>query len=166
MEIIDEMIYDTKNQRNRLMLELLARCGLRIGELLNIRASDISERKLTIKDPKSGNESEIAFMPEQLARRLSEYITHSSLSSDTRVFPICYSTARSFIKKLGIKLKVSISPHDLRRYSATYASRNGVPLEIVSKIILRHQDLKTTQVYLGKVSDQEAIRWIDILHGK
>jgi integrase/recombinase XerD len=165
-EIIDEMIYDTKNQRNRLMLELLARCGLRIGELLNIRASDISERKLTIKDPKSGNESEIAFMPEQLARRLSEYITHSSLSSDTRVFPICYSTARSFIKKLGIKLKVSISPHDLRRYSATYASRNGVPLEIVSKIILRHQDLKTTQVYLGKVSDQEAIRWIDILHGK
>ncbi len=74
-EIIDEMIYDTKNQRNRLMLELLARCGLRIGELLNIRASDISERKLTIKGPKSGNESEIAFMPEQVARRLSEYIT-------------------------------------------------------------------------------------------
>ena len=165
-EIIDEMIYDTKNQRDRLMLELLARCGLRIGELLNIRASDISERKLTIKGPKSGNEAEIAFMPEQVARRLSEYITHNSLSSDTRVFPICYSTARTFIKKLGIKLKVSISPHDLRRYSATYASRNGVPLEIVSKIILRHQDLKTTQVYLGKVSDQEAIRWIDILHGK
>jgi integrase/recombinase XerD len=165
-EIIDEMIYDTKNQRNRLMLELLARCGLRIGELLNIRASDISERKLTIKGPKSGNESEIAFMPEQVARRFSEYITHNGLSSDTRVFPICYSTARTFIKKLGIKLKVSISPHDLRRYSATYASRNGVPLEIVSKIILRHQDLKTTQVYLGKVSDQEAIRWIDILHGK
>jgi integrase len=165
-EIIDEMIYDTKNQRNRLMLELLARCGLRIGELLNIRASDISERKLTIKGPKSGNESEIAFMPEQVARRLSEYITHNSLSSDTRVFPICYSTARTFIKKLGVKLKVSISPHDLRRYSATYASRNGVPLEIVSKIILRRQDLKTTQIYLGKVSDQEAIRWIDILHGK
>jgi integrase/recombinase XerD len=58
---------------------------------------------------------------------------------------------------------MSISPH---RYSATYMSRNGVPLKIVSKIILRHQDIKTTQVYLGKVSDQEAIRWIDILHGK
>ena len=165
-ELIDEMIYDTKNQRNRLMLELMARCGLRIGELLNIRASDISERKLTIKGPKSGNESEIAFMPEQVARRLSEYIARNNVPSDTRVFPICYSTARTFIKKLGKKLNMSISPHDLRRYSATYASRNGVPLEIVSKVILRHQDLKTTQVYLGKVSDQEAIRWIDILHGK
>jgi len=30
-------------------------------------------------------------------------------------------------------------------------------LEIVSKIVLRHQDLKTTQVYLGEVSKQEAI---------
>ncbi|OPY14292.1 MAG: hypothetical protein A4E70_02479 [Syntrophus sp. PtaU1.Bin005] len=39
------------------------------------------------------------------------------------------------------------------------------PLEIISNIILRHQDLKTTQVYLGKVSESEAIRWMDILHG-
>jgi integrase len=165
-EIVDEMIYNTKNQRNRLMLELMARCGLRIGELLGLKASDISERRLTIKTPKSGNESEIAFMPEQVAKRLSEYITHKGLSPDTLIFPICYSTARTFIKKLGSKLHITLSPHDLRRYSATYASRNGVPLEIVSKVILRHQDLKTTQVYLGKVSEHEAIRWMDILHGK
>jgi integrase len=165
-EIVDEMIYNTKNQRNRLMLELMARCGLRIGELLNIRASDVSERRLTIKTPKSGNESEVAFMPEQVAKRLSEYITRKNLSSDARVFPICYSTARTFIKKLGSKLQIVLSPHDLRRYSATYASRNEVPLEIVSKVILRHQDLKTTQIYLGKVSEHEAIRWMDILHGK
>jgi len=72
-EIVDEMIYNTKNQRNRLMLELMACCGLRIGEPLNIRASDVSERRLTIKTSKSGNESEVAFMPEQAAKRLSEY---------------------------------------------------------------------------------------------
>ena len=34
------------------------------------------------------------------------------------------------------------------------------------KVILRYQDLKTTQVYLGKINDTEAIRWMDILHGK
>ena len=38
-------------------------------------------------------------------------------------------------------------------------------MEVVSKVILRHQDLKTTQVYLGKISDSEAIRWMDILMG-
>ena len=105
-------------------------------------------------------------MPEQIAKRMGDYIKATNLLPNDHVFPISYSTARMFIKKLGSKLKVSLSPHDLRRYSATYASRNGVPLEIVSKIILRHQDLKTTQIYLGKVSEHEAIRWMDILHGK
>lgn len=61
---------------------------------------------------------------------------------------------------------MKITPHDLRRYSATYASRSGVPLEIISKVILRHQDLKTAQSYLGRVSETEAIRWMDILHGR
>jgi integrase len=165
-ETVDEMIYNTKNPRNRLILELQARCGLRIGELLNIKAQDVSERKLTIKEPKSGKEAEVAFMPEPIAKRMSDYLKGNNLLPGDHVFPISYSTARMFIRKLGNKLNVSLSPHDLRRYSATYASRNGVPLEIVSKVILRHQDLKTTQIYLGKVSEHEAIRWMDILHGK
>ena len=70
------------------------------------------------------------------------------------------------VKQLGRRLNVVLTPHDLRRYSATYASRNGVPLEIVSKVILRHQDLKTTQAYSGKVTESEAIRWMDVLHGR
>ena len=37
------------------------------------------------------------------------------------------------------------------------ASRASVPVEIISKIILRHANL-TTQLYLGKISDTEAIR--------
>jgi integrase len=56
-------------------------------------------------------------------------------------------------------------PHDLRRHAVTYASRSGAPLEIVSKVILRHASLSTTQVYLGKVSDIEAIRWIENIYG-
>jgi integrase/recombinase XerD len=70
------------------------------------------------------------------------------------------------IRKLGEKVGIKLNPHDLRRLSAIFASRNGVPLEIISKVLLRHRNLKTTQVYLGKVSDSEAIRWLDILHGK
>jgi len=165
-ETVDEMIYNTKNPRNRLILELQARCGLRIGELLNMKAQDVSERKLTIKEPKSGKEAEVAFMPEPIARRMSDYLKGNSFLPSENIFPISYSTARMFIRKLGNKLNVSLSPHDLKRYCATYASRNGVPLEIVSKVILRHQDLKTTQIYLGKVSEHEAIRWMDMLHGK
>jgi len=165
-EIVDEMIYNTKNPRDRLIMELQARCGLRIGELLKITASDISERKLVLREPKSGKEADVAFMPEQVAKRVEDYKRNKSLSPNDRLFPISYSTARAMIRKQGAKLNIMITPHDLRRYSATYASRNGIPLEIISKVILRHQDLKTTQVYLGKVSEAEAIRWMDILHGK
>ncbi len=165
-ETVDEMVYSTNSARDRLIVELQARCGLRIGELLRLRVSDIAERRLMIQEPKSGKEAEIAFMPEQIANRLGEYVKGKALRSDERLFPLCYSAARSLVRRLGAKVHTVIAPHDLRRYSATYASRNGVPLEIVSKVILRHQDLKTTQVYLGKVSEQEAIRWMDILHGK
>jgi integrase/recombinase XerD len=165
-ETVDEMVYSTPSARDRLIVELQARCGLRIGELLRLKVRDVSERRLTIQEPKSGKEAEIAFMPEQIANRLAEYVKGKALRSDDRIFPLCYSAARSLVRRLGTKVNIVVSPHDLRRYSATYASRNGIPLEIVSKVILRHQDLKTTQVYLGKVSETEAIRWMDILHGK
>jgi integrase/recombinase XerD len=165
-ESVEELIYKAKNLRDRLIVELQARCGLRIGELLKIRVADVSERKLVLRTPKSGKESEVAFMPEQIARRLTEYIQQKNSSPEDRVFPICYSTARAVIKKLAGGLNVVLTPHDLRRYSATHASRNGVPLEIISKVLLRHQDLKTTQVYLGRVTESEAIRWMDFLNGR
>jgi integrase len=165
-EIVEELIYNTQTLRDRLILELQARCGLRIGETLKIKVSDAVDRRIILNEPKSGKDSEVAFMPEPIAKRLHDYIRQEDLSPEDRIFPICYSTARALIKNLGGRLNVALTPHDLRRYSATYASRNGVPLEIVSKVILQHQDLKTTQAYLGRVTESEAIRWMDVLHGR
>ena len=68
------------------------------------------------------------------------------------------------VRKAGKLADVELRPHDLRRHAATYASRAGAPLEIVSKIILRHANLSTTQRYLGKVSDTEAMRWIENIY--
>ena len=164
-ESVDEIIYRSKKIRDRLILELQARCGMRIGEVLNLRASDITDRKLVIRQPKSGKDIEIAFMTESIAKRLTEYVRGCQHDPESRIFPICYSSALSMVRKLGEKIGIQIRPHDLRRYSATYASRNGVPLEVVSKVLLRHQDIKTTQMYLGKITDTEAISWMDVLHG-
>ena len=69
------------------------------------------------------------------------------------------------VLKAGNMVGIKLRPHDLRRHSATYASREGLPIEIVSKVILRHVNLSTTQRYLGKVSDTEAMRWIENLYG-
>ena len=79
--------------------------------------------------------------------------------------PVTYAAARIVVKKAGDLVGIHLKPHDLRRHSATYASRSVTPLEIVSKVLLRHSNLSTTQRYLGKISDAEAMRWIDNLHG-
>ena len=38
-EVVDEIIYRCRKPRNRLIMELQARCGLRIGEVLKLRAA-------------------------------------------------------------------------------------------------------------------------------
>jgi integrase/recombinase XerD len=98
-ELVDELIYSTTSMRERLILNLQARCGLRIGEVLKLKASDVMDRKLLIREPKSGKESETAFMPEQIAKRLGEYIAANNIDPYDRLFPICYSTVRSLISK-------------------------------------------------------------------
>jgi integrase/recombinase XerD len=67
-ELIDETIFKTINPRNRIMLELMARGGMRIGEVLKIRPIDIQDRKITLPDPKSGKESESVRLFLQLSR--------------------------------------------------------------------------------------------------
>ena len=163
-ETIDEIIFRTTKLRNRLILELMARGGMRIGEVLKLTPDDISGQKLLIKDPKSGREQEIIFITQKIADRLRDYINLKHIEFNQRIFPISYEAARSMVKKAGEMVGVRLRPHDLRRHAATYASRSAVPIEIVSKIILRHANLSTTQMYLGKVSNNEAMRWIENLY--
>ena len=94
-----------------------------------------------------------------------DYGREKNILPNQRIFPITYAGARKMVVKVGKMVGVNLRPHDLRRHAATYASRSGIPIEIVSKVILRHADLSTTQRYLGKVSDSEDIRWIENLHG-
>jgi integrase len=135
-KLIDEIIFKTVIPRNRIMLELMARGGMRGGEVLKLTPPDVQDRKLVIRDPKSGKEQEVI---------LKEYIWAKNFNSHDRIFQICYEAARKIVKRAGEMVGVTLRPHDLRRHSATYASRCGVPIEIVSKVILRHANLSTTR---------------------
>jgi len=164
-DVVDEVIFRTVKPRNRLLLELMARGGMRISEVLKLTPRDVEDRKLILREPKSGRETEVVFIPRKMADRLRDYIKQNAIGLDEQIFPITYSAARLVVKKAGRTVGIHLRPHDLRRHAATYASRCGTPIEIVSKVILRHSNLATTQQYLGKVSDVEAMRWIDHLHG-
>ncbi len=164
-ETVDEIIFRTEKIRNRLMLELMARGGMRIGEVLKIRPVDVVDRKITLHNPKSGKEVEAVFIPQKIANRLKDYIRTNKIDPHERIFPLQYGSARDVVKNAGKLAGINLKPHDLRRHAATYASRSGTPIEIVSKVILRHSNLSTTQRYLGKVSDSEAVKWIENLYG-
>jgi integrase/recombinase XerD len=164
-EKVDEIIFRTTNTRNRLMLELMARGGMRVGEVLNLTPADIQERSLTIQSPKSGRVGETVYVPQKILVRLTGYVATKEIGDNDRIFPISYVAAWTMVKKSGKIVNIELRPHDLRRHAATYASRSGTPIEIISKVILRHSDLSTTQRYLGKVNDTEAIRWIETIHG-
>ncbi|MFO7740554.1 MAG: site-specific integrase [Desulfatiglandaceae bacterium] len=120
---------------------------------------------MSLTNPKSGKEFELVYIPKKVSDRLRQYILQKNIKPDERVFPISYSAARNIVKKAGLLVNLKLSPHDLRRHAATYASRAGTPIESVSKLILRHANLSTTQRYLGRISEVEAMRWIDNLHG-
>src|SRR5512139_1894868 len=150
---------------SRIMQERMARGGMRIGEVLKMRALDIQGRKIILPSPKSGRESEVAFIPQKVADRLKEYANESGVAADRRLFPMSYNAVRMMVQKAGRLVGIELRPHDLRRHAATFASRSGTPIEIVSKVIMRHSHLSTTQRYIGKVTDVEAMRWIENLYG-
>ena len=120
-ETIDEIIFRTVKVRNRLILELMARGGMRIGEVLKLRLNDIQDRKLILREPKSGKEHEIVFIPQKVADRLRDYATKKCKSPQDRIFPISYEAARMMVLKAGKLVGIHLRPHDLRRHSATYA---------------------------------------------
>ena len=111
------------------MLELMARGGMRIGEVLKITPGDIQENSLTIQNPKSGRAEETVYVPRKILVRLSEYVKTHDFSTDERIFPISYVAAWSMVKKAGRLVEIELKPHDLRRHAATYASRSGTPIE-------------------------------------
>jgi integrase len=108
-ETIDEIIFRTTKVRNRLMLELMARGGMRVGEVLKLNAGDVDDQKLTIRNPKSGKASEAVFIPKKLADRLKDYIRGRAIEGDQRIFPISYTAARVMVRKAGTLVGVHLS---------------------------------------------------------
>jgi integrase len=71
----------------------MARTGMRAEEVLKIRPADMQDRKITLPDPKSGKESEVVFIPQNIADRLEEYIRDRRIELDQRIFPTTYTAA-------------------------------------------------------------------------
>ncbi len=94
-DTVDENIFRTTKLRNRLLLELMARGAMRIGEVLKLTPNDIADRKLLLREPKSGREVEMIFIPKKVADRLNEYIRTQKIGINT-----CGTACGTFLDSL------------------------------------------------------------------
>jgi integrase/recombinase XerD len=90
--------------RDRLILELLARGGMRIGEVLKLTPADIDGIKIILLQPKSGWEKEVVFIPKRISERLRNYVRDERIRSHENIFPLTYGGARHVVKRAGKNL--------------------------------------------------------------
>ena len=145
-------------QRDRAILELLYATGIRVGELINIRLSDInfSERQIIILG--KGNKERIVtfgdYCDDELRLYLDDGYRKLNVSSLEYIFlnnngeKITERGIRYILDKLIKKTSINkrISPHMLRHSFATHLLNEGCDLLTVQKL-LGHESISATQVY-------------------
>lgn len=148
--------------RDRLLVMLLVRAGLRIGEALGLRHEDIDARRSEVavvaRDNANGARAKTwgrrVPVAASLVRLYSDYLheEYGPLDSDyvfvalvgTRAGrPMDYSGVDRLVHRLRERSGVRFTPHELRHTYATDLLRAGVAVEIVQRL-LGHAAMSTT----------------------
>ena len=138
-------------QRDRLILEMLYATGVRVGELVNIKVSDIDlSRKTIIILGKGNKEREVTYgdyCEEILKLYLRDGYNNGGVLTERGVRYIL----NQIIDKTS--LTKSISPHVLRHSFATHLLNEGCDLLTVQKL-LGHASISATQIYTHVSTDR------------
>ncbi len=154
--------------RNRALLVVLWRAGLRVGEALALRPSDLDPAAGTLRVPhgKTGHRT-VGLDPEGLAL-VEHWMTHRSavlrlngrrpLFCTLRGVALQPSYVRSLLKRLASRAGVErrVHPHALRHTMAAELLREGASVRHI-QLQLGHSDLSTTATYLESIQPLELI---------
>lgn len=145
--------------RDRAMLELLYACGLRVSELVGIKATEVSISDGVVRVTGKGSKTRLVPMGEEAADWLARYIKEArSAILQKRLCDALFVTNRGeamtrqafwyLIKRYALLAGITkhMSPHVLRHAFATHLLNNGADLRVV-QMLLGHSDISTTQIY-------------------
>ena len=146
--------------RDRLILEILYATGIRVGELENIKLSDINFDDNSIKVLGKGSKERIVYFGEYAREILDIYLDFRK--DDCEYLFINKNKTRltargvryilsSMIDKTSLNMK--ISPHMIRHSFATHMLNEGCDLLSVQEL-LGHESLRATQVYTHVTNDR------------
>jgi integrase/recombinase XerD len=146
--------------RDRALIEVLYATGLRVSELIHLRASDLNLEGGYLSTTGKGNKQRIVPIGDQASEWLTKYIREARPALiGTRTSPWLFVNAKrgnslsrvgfwKILKGYGQRagLPRALSPHVLRHSFATHLLEHGADLRSI-QMMLGHADLSTTQIY-------------------
>ena len=153
--------------RNRALLTLLYRSGLRISELLALRPADINFDKHSIRllDTKVGQPQTRGFhqsaddaLMRWIDKRKTLGFRNGPLFCTLDGTPLSDDYVRVLLRRLAVKAGIEkrVHPHGLRHTFAVELDAQGVSISVISKL-LGHHSVPTTAKYLDHLTNGQAV---------
>jgi len=145
--------------RDRAMLEVLYATGLRVSELVSLKATDVNLQMGYVRSLGKGSKERLVPMGDAACAAVQDYLQQgrAALLKGRTAAEIFISRRRSkmtrqcfwqiikaYARRAGIKAPVS--PHAIRHAFATHLLERGADLRSVQQM-LGHADISTTQIY-------------------
>jgi integrase/recombinase XerD len=152
-------IATSRGLRDRAMIELLYATGLRVSELVGVRAIDLHADEQYLTCVGKGSKERIVPIGDQASEWIARYQstarrellkgrTTARLFVNMRGGPLSRVGFWKILKQYGraAGLPRMLSPHVLRHSFATHLLERGADLRAI-QLMLGHADLSTTQIY-------------------
>lgn len=146
--------------RNKVMLELLYSCGLRVSELVNLRLSDLFFEEGFIRVIGKGSKHRFVPIDPDTMQWITLY--KSTIRNHMQVkkedIDIVFLNRRggrltramifTIVKQAAKEANIqkNISPHSFRHSFATYLLENGADIRMI-QLMLGHESILTTEIY-------------------
>jgi site-specific recombinase XerD len=142
--------------RDRALILLLLRTGMRIGEALGLRLNDldIRDRKIHLYEGEKNSMGRVVYLSDDALFEIKLWLRRRDKNKEFVFYGrgnghLCYSTGRSrfvnYLKKAGLEQK-SYTVHCLRHTFASELLNAGMRLECLQQL-LGHQDIEVTRRY-------------------
>jgi len=173
---LQKLLSAIDDTRDRAMILVLLRTGMRIGELLNTKVIDVhmKERRIEIYEAAKNRLGRVVYLSEDAIIALEawfekrnpweDYLFYSQGNTET----LSYSTAQCRFKKYIVKAGLDhkgYTPHTLRHTFATELLNVGMRLECL-QVLLGHRNIEETRRYArltDKTREEEYFKAMDII---
>ena len=154
-EEIIRILNVASNIRDRLIVELMYTCGLRVSEAVNMKLEDLDLSDLTgtVRSGKGNKDRNVALCP-KLAETIQIYLKTKKLQSiylfsKSNGTPYSIRSFQTIIKKLAEKARITknVYSHAFRHAFGTHSIQDGEDIVSLQEM-MGHSSLDTTRLYI------------------